>query len=65
MAGWVHIILTGASIITNAHRSGVINYDIPKLEEKLRVENMRDKLIEILLDYVESDHRKASAELNT
>lgn len=65
MGGWVHIVLVGASIVANARRSGLIDYDIPELEKRLRVEDMRDKLIKILLDYVGDDYRRASAELNT
>jgi putative CRISPR-associated protein (TIGR02619 family) len=66
MSGWAHIVLVGASIISNAFRDGVISDSIPHLEEKLKnnSELWRD-MLERLLSFLERDCKKASAELNT
>ena len=66
MRGWCHIILVGASILANARRSGVIEFDLPALEEGLREGRIRrDDLFGDILRFVSSDPRRASAELNT
>lgn len=66
MAGWAHVILVGASIVTNAFKDGLIELSTPRLEEELsRDDALRERLERILLEYVEHDCRRASAELNT
>ena len=66
MGGWAHIILVGASIVSNAFRDGAILEDARQLEEKLNMDpNLHDYLAEKLYGYLEQDCKKASAELNT
>jgi|GEM_PF-746454 len=66
MGGWAHIILVGASIVSNAFRDGAIVEDARRLEERLNIEpNLYDYLAERLYSYLEQDCKKASAELNT
>ncbi|MEN2974902.1 MAG: hypothetical protein ABDH32_04910 [Candidatus Caldarchaeales archaeon] len=65
MDGWAHLVLVGAYIVNNAYRSNLIERDVPNLEENLKEERFRDSFIELLLNYVESNYKEASAELNT
>jgi len=66
MAGWAHVILVGASIVANALRDGLIELSLPRLEEELSKNDvLRAEFSRILLEYVERDCRRASAELNT
>jgi len=56
MAGWAHVILVGASIVTNAFKDGLIELSAPRLEEELsRDDALRGRLERILLEYVEHD----------
>lgn len=66
MGGWAHILLVGASIVTNAIREEIITANLRDLEEELGKDPiLLDNLVEKLSIFVEQDCKKASAELNT
>jgi len=63
---WAHIILVGASMITNAYKEGILQSSIPELEEELgKNDVLRENLSKVLLNYIDRDCKRASAELNT
>ncbi len=62
----IHIISTGASLITNAQRSGIIPSDKRIADESYWKQIMEDNaMLEKLKEFLKEDPRRASAELNT
>ncbi|MEM4447733.1 MAG: putative CRISPR-associated protein [Candidatus Jordarchaeales archaeon] len=66
MAGLAHVVLVGASIVTNAQRVGVISAALPEVEKMLADGRLsKEELVDKLVDFVLKNPRDASAELNT
>jgi len=62
----IHIISTGLSLITNAQKNGVIDAKI-KISDEAKWKEIFDNplLMDKLLDFLRSDPKKFSAEINT
>ncbi|MEM2713368.1 MAG: putative CRISPR-associated protein [Candidatus Jordarchaeales archaeon] len=66
LAGLAHVVLVGASIITNAQRAGVVGGTLPELERMLADGRMdKAELVGRLASFVLTNPKDASAELNT
>lgn len=66
MAGLAHVVLVGASIVTNAQRVGVISAALPEVEKMLADGRLsKEEFVDKLVGFVLKNPRDASAELNT
>ncbi len=64
--GSAHVVLVGASIVTNAQRAGLLRESLTELEENLLCGGADlEELAGVLLDFVAGNPKDASAELNT